>query len=147
MLRGFAGGVVQRLEGRARELELPARLKRNRPAASLVGKADGVIVLDDRRPAGARLHAVQEGPNAPAAVIGHGGGIGFVERDLLVFGAEPPGLARLLAGGDPFHELRPRTNRGRIGYVPRHASPHQKARSRRADSGSELNKGLKAKAQ
>ena len=127
MLRRFAGGLVQGPQRRTRQLELPARLERNRSAAGLVGETDGVVALDDRLPAGPLLHALQQGADAPAAFIGNGGGIRPVEWNLLVLGAEPPCLARLLAGGDPFHEFRPCTDGGRIGYVPRHASPHQKS--------------------
>jgi hypothetical protein len=133
MLRRLAGRVMEVGKRRAGQLELAAGLQGDRSPAPVVGKADGVVVLHDRRPARALLHAFQQRTNALSPVIGNGREIGSVEGYLFVLGAEPPGVAWLLAGGDPFHEFRPRTDGGRIGYVPRHASPHQKARSRRAD--------------
>ncbi len=83
------------LERRARQLELPARLERDRAAAGHVGEADDVRPVHDRLPAEQMLHAVQQRTDRAAALVGHrlvriGG-----ERELLVLGADAPLRLRL----------------------------------------------------
>jgi hypothetical protein len=118
LLRGF----VDRPERRAGQFELAARFKRNRTAVLRVRKADRVIAFEDRIPAAFRLKAVEQRANAVVSVVGNGRMIGAVEGDLLVFRAEAPCLAGLLARGDPVNELIARDRR-RIGNVAGHPAP------------------------
>ena len=126
VLRRLGRGLMEGLQGGSGQLELSAGLERD-GAAGLLEQSDRVTVLHDRLPAGERLHPIEERTDAAVAVIGHGRRIGPVERHLLVLGAEPPGVARLLAGRDPLDEFGSRSDGGRIGNVARHASPHAAA--------------------
>ena len=60
----FAAGLVHGLDRRAGQLELAARLERDRAAAGDVGKADDVGPLHDRLPAEQMLHAVEQRADA-----------------------------------------------------------------------------------
>ena len=57
---GLAAGLVDRLERRAGQFELPARLQRNRAPASDVEHADDVVALHDRLPTEQIMHALKQ---------------------------------------------------------------------------------------
>ena len=113
-------GPVDGRDRRAGQLELAAGLERDRAAAGHVGQADDVRPLHDRLPAEQRLHAFEQRADAARAVIGHRLVAGEREGELLVLGADPELLGRLLAGGEPRDELVARFDRRHIdsGHEP-----------------------------
>ena len=120
----FAGGGMHVGDRRAGELELAARLDRDR-AAFLRRQTDDVAGIEDRLPAGLATDAFQQRPDAAVARIGNRfAGLG-VEGDLLVLGADREGFARLLAGREPVDQFDARGERCRIGHVARHALPRR----------------------
>ena len=60
----LAAGLVERLQRRAGELELPAGLERDRAAAGRVDQPDDVLAVEDRVPAEQRLHAFEQRADA-----------------------------------------------------------------------------------
>ena len=106
---------------RAGQFELAAGLERDGAAAGDVGQADDVRPLHDRLPAEQRLHAFQQGADAARPVIGHRLVAGEREGELLVLGADPKLLGRLLAGGEPRDQLVARFDRRHIDLVTSHA--------------------------
>ena len=111
------------LQRRARQLELSARLQRNRAAAGDIVEADDVAALHDRLPAEQVLHAVQQRADATRAFIGNRRMIGDVERRLFVLGADPELIFPLLARGDPRDQFVARRQRRHIDLVTRHGIP------------------------
>ena len=65
----LAAGLVDGLDRRARELELAARLERDRAAAGHVDQADDVAVVEDRLPA-EQPACPRAAPGCRAALIG-----------------------------------------------------------------------------
>ncbi len=115
--------LVKRLQRRAGQFELSARLQRDRPAAIRPGQADDMAGIDDRLPAEPLLHALQQGTDATGAgapLIGDGSEIALIEREFLVLGADPEGRGLFLAVGDPRNQFGLGIDRGRIGHVASH---------------------------
>ena len=119
----FVGDFVNRCERRSGELELAARLERNRALADLVIEPDQAGMVVDRRPAEARLHALQQGLDAAAPFVGHRRRPGLIEHDLLVLGADAKLLGRLAALLKPARQLVPRFNDFSVADVTRHEPP------------------------
>ena len=84
----LGAGLVHGLDRRAGQLELAARLERDRAAAGHVEQADDVAVLDDRLPAEQMLHAFEQRADAAAAVIGNRAVALDREGEFLVLGAD-----------------------------------------------------------
>ena len=99
----LAASLMQRLERRARQFELPARLQGDRTAA-IVGEADDVLAVEHRMPAEAP-HLLEHGADAAVALIRHGTQIGAAEDEFLVLGADAPFGTRLAAGGEILDKL------------------------------------------
>src|SRR5690606_2843700 len=89
-------------QGRAGELELPARLQRD--VAAVHGEGDDVAVLLDRLPAEA-LQAAQHGADAVGLLVADRAQGLQVEDEFLVLGADAPIAARLVAGFEILHQL------------------------------------------
>ena len=120
-MRGqFARGLMDGLQRRAGELELSARLERDRAAAGHIGKADDVRPVHDRLPAEQMLHADEQRADRAAALVGHRlAGIGG-ERELLVLGAGAPLRFRFRAFGKPRDELVARFDWRQVDNVTGH---------------------------
>ena len=102
--------VRQRL---ARQLELAARLQRDRAARLALGafQRDDGVALPDGLPAVPVDQALHQGAHAALALVRHGlQGVG-AEEELLVLGADAPALRRLRACGDPGDEVVTRVHR------------------------------------
>src|SRR5579885_3720118 len=104
MLVHFAAGLVQRLERRARELELSAGLQRDR--AVTLGERDRILALQHRRPAEAR-EPLEESADAVRPLIRHALQVGAPEHEFLVLRADAPALRRLAAGLEVLDQLAP----------------------------------------
>jgi hypothetical protein len=101
-------GLVHRFQGRARQLELAARLQTD-PGAVL-GQADDVLAFQDRLPA-ELLHAFEQRLDAGNAFVAQRVmGLQAVD-EFLVLGADAPILARLAAFGQIPHEVVARLDR------------------------------------
>ena len=112
--------LMDGLQRRAGELELSARLERDRAAAGHIGKADDVRPVHDRLPAEQMLHADEQRADRAAALVGHRlAGIGG-ERELLVLGAGPPLRFRFRAFGKPRDELVARFDWRQVDNVTGH---------------------------
>ena len=116
----LAAGLMDRLYRRAGKLELAAGLQRDRALAGRLDKADDVALVEDRIPAERLLHALQQRADAAFAAIGNGRVAVDIEGKLLVLGADPPLLARLVAFGEIGGQLIDRFDRPEIGRVARH---------------------------
>ena len=109
-------GLVQRLQRRAGQLELPGRLQRDRRVALL--QPDGVAAIEDRRrrriraspPAGRGSSRAGRRPDRRAARQ-----VGVAEAEFLMLGADAELFRRLAAGGDMIGQLPERRDRGRVG--------------------------------
>ena len=88
MRHQFARGLVHGFELGAGQLELTARLQRNRAAAGDVEQADDIVALHDRLPAEQVLHAFKQRADAAAPLIGHRLVVIEREREFLVLGAD-----------------------------------------------------------
>ena len=120
MRHQLAAGLVDGLDRRAGQFELPARLERDRAAAGHVREADDVRPVHDRLPAEQMLHADEQRADRALPVIGHrivpAGG----EGELLVLGADPELRLRLRALLEPRDELVARFDRRQVHYVTGH---------------------------
>ncbi len=108
------------LERRARQLELTARLERDRAAAGDVEHPDDVAVLDDRFPAEQVLHAFEQGMDAAAAVVRNGIMTLDGEHEFLVLGADAELRLRLTALGEPRDQFVARFDRRHVDLVTSH---------------------------
>jgi hypothetical protein len=90
----LVAGLVNRAKRRAGELHLAARLERDGRALLLEG--DGVLALEDALPVVGLGDSLEQGADAALPLEGHRAPIALVEADLLVLGADPPALGRLL---------------------------------------------------
>ena len=92
MLGDFLAGLQNRLQRRARKLELPAGLQRDRAAerASGVRKRDDILQIVVRTPAGYFRHAFEQRPNTGRPLVGHGPQAIAIERKFFVLGAYAP---------------------------------------------------------
>src|SRR5262249_52979011 len=99
--RQLRGGLGPGFDRRAGELELPARLERDRTAAGHVEHADDVTVLEDRLPAKQMLHAIEQRADAAPALVGNRPVAFDREGELLVLGADAVLRLRLAALGEP----------------------------------------------
>ena len=115
----FRAGLVDRFEGCPRQLELPARLQADRSAVRPLER-DQLAVIEAGLPTEMGLHSFQECTNAAITLIGHRFEQGFVERKLLVLGADAPVPGRLGAGRDPFDELIEALDGGVVAGLTRH---------------------------
>ena len=120
MRHQLAAGLMDRLDRRAGQLELPARLQRDRPAPGHVGEADDVRPVHDRFPAEQMLHADEQCADRALPIIGHGivppGG----EGELLVLGADPELRLRLRPLLEPCDEFVARFDRRQVHNVTGH---------------------------
>ena len=112
-------GLVDGLERRAGELELAARLERDRAAADRVGEPDDVLAVHDRLPAEQRCMP-RAAPDAARALVGDRRMVVRVEAELLVLGAE---RGTLRWAWSPCRTRRPvrrgfRSASGRTGHGP-----------------------------
>src|SRR6185437_8568960 len=103
MLAHLMAGLMQRLDRRARKLELAARLERDR-AALIVGESDQSLAVAHRLPAEAH-QSFEERTDAVGAVIGHGRVVAQTEDELLVLGADAPLRRWLCARGQIVDKL------------------------------------------
>src|SRR5689334_5921153 len=103
MLVHLVAGLVQRLERRARELELAARLERD-GAALAVGEADEIAGIAHRRPAEA-LQPLEQRADAGAAVIRCRLVVAQAKNEFFVLGADAPMRRRLAARLEMLDEL------------------------------------------
>ena len=99
----LVAGLVHGLQRRSAQLELPARLKRDR-TSGIVGEGNGIAVFDDRLPAEAG-HLAQNGGDPVGSIIRHSAQIRATKDELLVLGTDPPRRGRLAAGFEIFEEL------------------------------------------
>ena len=103
---GLGAGLVQGLERRAREFELAGGLQAD--AAVVAGKRDDVGAVGggllDRAPAVARQVGEQVA-DAAGLVVGRGVVVTPRVDELLVLGADPPALGRLLAAREAGDQL------------------------------------------
>ena len=97
-------GRVRVVERRARELKLSSRLERDGPLAASVIKADQVLAVLNAVPAEMGAHAFEERPDPSLAPIRDGRMIGAIERDFLVFRADPEWARRLASRLEPGDE-------------------------------------------
>src|SRR5690606_35247495 len=93
----LAAGLVDVLQRRAGQFELPCRLQRHRGATAQ--QRDGAPVLVDPVPAEARQR-LQQRLDAALAVELRRAQVIEAESELLVLGADAPVVLRLLAGSD-----------------------------------------------
>ena len=100
----LVAGLVDRLERRAGQLELAARLQGD--AAGLLGQRDDPAVLAYALPAEGALHAGQQRLDAAFALVGQRAEVVLGEAELLVLGADAPVGAGLAAGLEIGDELR-----------------------------------------
>src|SRR5262249_40632993 len=114
-------GLVNGLDRRARELELAARLERDRPAAGDVAEPDDVLPLHDRLPAEEVAHAVEQRADAARAVVGHRLVTGEREGEFVVLGADAEPLPRLVARLEPRDKLVSGLDRRHVDLVTGHA--------------------------
>ena len=105
MLLHLGAGLMEIVERRARQLELAARLERDRRLAAR--KPDEIVAVIDRLPAEPPQPFEQAADAALAAVIGDRPQILAPEDEFLVLGADAPALARLGARGEIFDKLPP----------------------------------------
>ena len=108
------------LDRRAGELELPARLERDRAAAGDVEHADDVAVLEDRLPAEQVLHAFEQRTDAAPALVGDRPVAFDGERKFLVLGADAEFRLRLHALGKPRDQGVARFDRRHVDLVTSH---------------------------
>ncbi len=99
----LVAGLVQGLERRAREFELAAGLERD-VGAAFACQRDDVFALIDGFPS-EPLEPLEQVADPGGAIVGERRVIGLPEGELLVLRADAPGLARLLALGEPRDEL------------------------------------------
>ena len=88
MRHQLRAGLMHGLDRRAGQLELPARLERDRAAAGDVEQADDVAVLEDRLPAEQVLHAFEQRADAAPALVRDRPVALDRERKFLVLGAD-----------------------------------------------------------
>ena len=81
-----------------------------------------------RLPAKMRAHALEQRPDAPLAVVGDGSTICAIERDLLVFRADPERACRLASGLKPGDERVARFDNLTIDDVPSHKGAYPSGR-------------------
>src|SRR5690606_5997801 len=96
----LTAGLVDRFKRRAGQLELTARLERDRALPGRLHQSDDVTGIDDRLPSEHALHAFQQRLDPAVAAIGYGSIAIDIERKLLVLGADSPLIARLVAGDE-----------------------------------------------
>ena len=120
MRHQLGGGLMHVVVGRARQLELAARLQRDGAAAGHVEHADDVVALHDRLPAEQLMHAIEQGVDAALAGIRYRPMIGDGEGELLVLGADAELCLRLAACFEPGDEFVARLDRAscRPGHEP-----------------------------
>jgi hypothetical protein len=119
----LAAGLVDRLQRRARQLELAAGLQRDRALSGRLDQPDDVLLVDDRVPAQRVAHAFEQRADAARPGIGDRRMAVDVEWKLLVLGADPPLLARFVARREVSDELVDLLDRPEIGRVARHGEP------------------------
>src|SRR5262249_24452459 len=91
-------GTVDRVTGLAGKLELTARLESNRPLSPL--ECDHVFALEARDPTETVGEPFEHRLDAARPVVTRRASCLPVDSDLLVFGADPPFVPRLRAGGE-----------------------------------------------
>src|SRR5450756_616471 len=122
MRHQLRAGLVHSLDRRAGELELAARLQRNRATVGNVEQADDVVALHDRLPAEQVVHAFEQRADAARAGIGHWPVALHGESKFLVLGADAELRLRLAARFEPGDEFVARLDRGHVDLVTSHAS-------------------------
>src|SRR5262252_2182367 len=88
MRHELGAGLMHRLDGSARQLELAAWFERDRAATGHVEQADDVAILDDRFPTEQMLHAFEQRTDAAAALVGDRLVALDRKHEFLVFGTE-----------------------------------------------------------
>src|SRR3954453_20287867 len=91
----LAAGLVPRLQRRAAQLELAARLQAD--IAALLGERDRLVVLQHRRPAEPLGQPLQKRADAARSGVGERSQVVLGEAELLVLGADAPSRPRLAA--------------------------------------------------
>ena len=134
MLVRFLAGLVQRLDRRAGQFELAARLDRDCAHTMLFAKADDVLAIHDRLPAEFGLHALQQRRDAGFPIVGNRAVVGAEEGELLVLGADPELLLRLRPCVHIGRHVIEGAERGLVGRVTGHES-YLAGRRRRAREG------------
>ena len=119
--REFDRRFVRGLERRAGELELAARLERDRRPALFVEEADQMAAVLDPLPAEAGVHAVEERPDSCVALIRDWRMPGSIEQDLLVFGSDAQRFVALATGLEPRRERVARFDNFPIDDVASHS--------------------------
>ncbi len=94
MARGLGAGLVEVLQGRARQLELARGLEADRPVRA--GQRDHIAVLDHRLPAEFR-QPHQQVADAVFFVVARRPVVRDPKDELLMLGADAPVVGRLLA--------------------------------------------------
>src|SRR5262249_37331660 len=112
----------------SRELELPAGLKRDRPAPGRVEQSDDVAGLHDRLPPKQMLHSFEQGADAAAPLVGNGPVVADAERKFLVLGTDMKLRLRLDAGLEPRDEFVGRLDRSHVDLIASHGQPSSKSR-------------------
>src|SRR5665811_673019 len=117
MLAEFLLRLVNRLQRRAGEFELAARLQADRAADGAIGagQRDDVAVLADGVPAIAIVVGFEQRLDAAVAPIGHRRVVLDVETELLVLGADAPFVFGLRPGLQIGDEFIPRLDDGALG--------------------------------
>src|SRR3954468_24580052 len=105
----LAAGLVQRLQRRAAQLELAARLQAD--VAALLGERDRLAVLPHRRPAEPLGQPFQKRADAARSGVGQRAQVVLGEAELLVLGADAPSRPRFAALGQVLDQLAPAGNR------------------------------------
>src|ERR1700692_105372 len=95
--------LMEIVQGRAGQLELPAGLQGNR-ATALAAQADDVLAVEQRLPAEAS-QALEQRANPVGALIGHGAKVHAPEHEFLVLGADAPIRFGLATRGKILDEL------------------------------------------
>ncbi len=122
MLVHLRAGLVQGLDRRARQLELPAGLEGHVRLALLQG--DRAARLADELPAVAAGEALQQRPHAALALVGERPQVAVGVAELLVLGADPPVDLGLAAGLEERDQLVAVGDRLTLGFRwRRHAEP------------------------
>jgi hypothetical protein len=120
MRHQFRAGVVHGLDRRAGELELAARLERDRAAAGHVEHADDIAVLDNRLPAEQVLHAFEQRTDAAPALIRDRPMALDSEWKFLVLGADAEFRLRRHAAGEPRDQGVARFDRRHVDLITSH---------------------------
>ena len=132
MLVHFVAGLMHGFERRSAQLELAARLQRDR-TSSIIGQSDRIAVLDDRLPSETR-HLPQHRADPVRPLIGDPAQIRAPEHELFVLCANAPCRRRLASGFEVFDKLPlvgdRRSRRTRSGRHPRRNSSGNVAAAR-----------------